>query len=1034
MSLDPFVFQLADLCRAHPTRAKWVFVPTHSIGLTLGDRLAREGCDWANLRFVTPYDIAVRMAAPFLLERGIDPSEDPLGPPLVMRLLLGLPAEAGYFRPMADHTSMAAALWRTLRELRFAGIRAADLTNATFESELKRAELIALLEAYEGYLKTARVADMAVVFEEAPAHPSFCTIQATDLWIEMPDTIWPPVVRAFLDRLPGERITPRALEIQGLEVPRRMMALAAPASREPSDAASDAARLRFLRAPASAPTPPRQDGSLKIVHAGGHDAEVEEIIRSVMGSDRRLDEVEIICASDTLLLTAWEKARRLDWPVTLSTGLPAAMTRPGRALLGWGEWVEESFAASVLRRLLQSEDITLDQALPDQKRVSLAPGLAARLLLKAGATWGRHTYTAALTAYAEEQDRRAGDEGDDGGWRSLRAEQCRWLAAWSQGLLDAVPEEDAQGMVAVSQVLDAAAAFLARHASCASETDHTALKAVTEAIDGLRALGAASTPLTIAIRFLTEAVGALRVGRSRPKPGHLHVSTLGDASVDARPLVFVCGLEEAQVFPAAVEDPVLLDAERRSLEKAGAPLQASGDRIMESVFSVVSTLARLATTAARITLSFSCVDTRDFRETFPSWLILQAWRLKTGKLTATYEELRAELKEPASVVPTGPAEAPTTSAWWLCASRIGEHAIPAIARAYPFVARGRVAEAQRVSEAFTEFDGFVPGAGPELDPSRQNRSVSPTLLENAATCFFRFFLERGLGIDPIEEEEVDADVWLNPPTRGSELHDLYAALMRRARDAGRRVSRQHDLEWFLALGRARLEELMREMPPPSEEVHAAESAEFLDDLRTFVEAEEEHTDLEPVAFEVGFGRPPRTEAEPLAQTEPVVFTLGKGRRLLLAGRIDRVDRTGASAYQVMDYKTGRYYADDYRGTFAKGRLLQHALYGVAAEALLTPVDKGARVARGVYWYPTGRGYGRRKVIPAPARTALASVLLQLTDVIGHGLFIQAPEKGACRLCPFTAACGAVPWEAAAAKVDANANGRLVPWIALQEVP
>ncbi len=52
--MDPFVDQLADLCRAQVTRSKWVFVPTHSIGRTLGERIAREGTNWLNLRFVTP--------------------------------------------------------------------------------------------------------------------------------------------------------------------------------------------------------------------------------------------------------------------------------------------------------------------------------------------------------------------------------------------------------------------------------------------------------------------------------------------------------------------------------------------------------------------------------------------------------------------------------------------------------------------------------------------------------------------------------------------------------------------------------------------------------------------------------------------------------------------------------------------------------------------------------------------------------------------------------------------------------------------
>ena len=98
--MDPFVAQLARLCTAHRTRAKWVFVPAHSIGRTLGERLALAGTDWLNLRFVTPLDIALCMGAPFLVERGTEPSEDGLGPALIMRLLLELPEQGGYFWPI----------------------------------------------------------------------------------------------------------------------------------------------------------------------------------------------------------------------------------------------------------------------------------------------------------------------------------------------------------------------------------------------------------------------------------------------------------------------------------------------------------------------------------------------------------------------------------------------------------------------------------------------------------------------------------------------------------------------------------------------------------------------------------------------------------------------------------------------------------------------------------------------------------------------------------------------------------------------
>jgi hypothetical protein len=121
--VDPFVEQLKRICTDHPTRSKWVFVPTHAIGHTLGERIALEGTNWLNLRFVTPLDIALPMGAPFLVERGIDPSEEGLGPALMMRLLLELPAEGGYFRPLADHPTMAQALWTTVRELWMAGVR-----------------------------------------------------------------------------------------------------------------------------------------------------------------------------------------------------------------------------------------------------------------------------------------------------------------------------------------------------------------------------------------------------------------------------------------------------------------------------------------------------------------------------------------------------------------------------------------------------------------------------------------------------------------------------------------------------------------------------------------------------------------------------------------------------------------------------------------------------------------------------------------------------------------------------------------------
>jgi hypothetical protein len=126
--VDPFVDQLKALCAAHSTRSKWVFVPTHAIGRTIGERLALEGTDWANLRFVTPFDLALEIAVPFLVERGIDPLREEIGPSLIMRLLSDLePDTPSYFRGLGSHPEMAAALWSSIRELRLSGLSASAL-------------------------------------------------------------------------------------------------------------------------------------------------------------------------------------------------------------------------------------------------------------------------------------------------------------------------------------------------------------------------------------------------------------------------------------------------------------------------------------------------------------------------------------------------------------------------------------------------------------------------------------------------------------------------------------------------------------------------------------------------------------------------------------------------------------------------------------------------------------------------------------------------------------------------------------------
>jgi ATP-dependent helicase/nuclease subunit B len=989
--MDPFVDQLARLALEQPTRGKWVFVPTHAIGWTLGERIALEGTNWLNLRFVTPLQIALRMGAPFLVERGIDPSEEGLGAALMMRLLLDLPLERGYFRPLANHPTMAQALWTTVRELRMAGVRAVDLNPQAFSSPDKHAELVALLSAYEQFLDRRKRGDLAAVYGEALKHLDWCPIQPEDCWTQLPDCNWSPLQRSLIEAIPGERIHPRALELPGVPVPRRLSSQ----RTERLTPIVGVNPLAFLMKPGSAGDVSHR-ANIALFHAGGREAEIDEVFRRILATGASLDQIEIACASDAHVALIWEKALRHDWPVTLGSGIPAAFTRPGRALIELCDWIETDFSAGHLRRLLVSGDLRVE------KEEEFTAGQAARLLARAEAGWGRATYGLALGRLHKSYESRAADDNeseDDRADARAKAELTARVRTWITGLLAAVPQPAADSRVPLQAVVDGVLDFLDHTTARTNALDHRAAAALQEYVGELRALGSFSCGLAESLRFIRERVQSLYVAPERPRPGHLYACSLSQSGYAGRPHLFVVGLEEGRVFSSSTEEAVLLDIERAAVS---ADLRLSTDRIDEAVYAV---LMRLATSATSTTFSYSNRDTREFRETYASWLMLQAFRMQQGNDTLSYQAMKAALGEPKSAVPVNRATALSSGAWWLrSVAGTGEEGLEALGPTFTGVTHGRTAEERRESIEFTEFDGYVPDAGPTLDPCAPGTVLSVTELEKASGCPFRFFLKHGLGVRPVAERERDRDSWLDPLTRGSELHDLYAAVLRRARDENRRVS-EADGAWLIARTEKRLAELNEEMPATTSQIFERESKDFLADVELFLDAESDNSTSTPIGFEVSFGRPLDGDSEPLASANPVEVDLGKGITFQIAGRIDRIDEVGPSSFEVLDYKTGGYWPDNWHGSFDGGRRLQHALYGLAAVELLKSRYKNPQVIAGVYYFSSQKGRQERVRIEAPARMAIAAVLGDLRDLIIEGQFIHTPDEDACRYCDYVAACG-----------------------------
>lgn len=253
--------------------------------------------------------------------------------------------------------------------------------------------------------------------------------------------------------------------------------------------------------------------------------------------------------------------------------------------------------------------------------------------------------------------------------------------------------------------------------------------------------------------------------------------------------------------------------------------------------------------------------------------------------------------------------------------------------------------------------------------------------------------------------------------RGTELHDLYAAMLVKCRDEKRKPNLRMDLPWLRDRTHTRLQILRNEMPPPSDDVFEREEQDFLADVELFLKAECEVEDgRTPVGFEVSFGRVLSDESsDPLAQAEPIVIDLGNGLRFRLAGRIDRIDQIGPSSFEVIDYKTGGYFEADWKGTFYGGRRLQHALYGIAAVELLKRKYPRPSIARGVYYFSSAKGQQKRIQIDRPSAAATTAVLSDLQEVIASGTFAHTDDESTCEWCEFGNSCGTKVFERAAAK-------------------
>ena len=987
---------LADFCRDHPLDEKILIVPAFGAGREIGETLARRAGAWVNLRFVT----TAALAAEVLGRSGGEGAARPLTPSaelaLTDRLFRELLAagELGYFGRAGSSPGLARALHGAVRELRLDGRTSADLRPELFLVPQKGRELALLLGRFERALDEEGRLDLAGLLAAAAS----CRPPADPAWILCPADL--PLGRleaALIRSAAGDRLV--------LVPGEPVFGLERPPSPWPAPPAADAAaagRLSWLFDPGRAvPGAIARETEIEIFRALGPANECREILRRIYADKIPFDQVEVLTPPGAGQATIFHLlAARTNLPVTFGDGLPVSFTSPGRLFFGLAAWLADNFSADGLCRLLENGDLVLP---PGPSGTPLAARTACRHLRSAMIGWGRERYADRLAALRDARRadievlkaRRGGDDGDGEGRRAALLDsiaEIESLAAAVGRILALVPEPDAAGACDLPGLCRAFARLLRDHGQSGTEIDRRAAEALVERLEEFVADGRfPRLPLKEALDLVRTAGASLRVGASPSLPGHIHVAGLATGGRSGRPVTFVAGLDEAAFPGRGLQDPVLLDEERAGLSEG---LPSSADVLRSRLFGLAAVLASLR---GRVVLSYSSFDLVDGRASFPSSVVLQAFRLSRGDAKLDYGALEAGLPEAAGFRPGGPERAFDEPDWWL--DRLAADPRPdgalTIAANFPDLAAGLAAAEARAGARLTAYDGIV-DIGPlraEVDPVAGRTAVmSPTRLEQLAKCPFAYFVRHVLGVQAPEEVAYDRSRWLDPLQRGSLVHAILCAFMTEAAANGEDVDVARHAPLMRRIAEREIAATRRRIPPPSDEIFESERKDVERSLRIFLDFEQKREAKgRPLAFE-----------KPIEREE---MALPGGRSFLFRGFIDRVDRLGPDEYRIIDYKTGSPAPYEDAVHFGRGRNLQPALYAVALERMLARERPGSapRVVESGYLFPSLRGEGHEIMIRDFDRTRLRLLLGDLLALLEKGYFLAGPEAK-CGFCDYRRVC------------------------------
>lgn len=929
----------------HP---KVLFCTSYTRGNLWLERMARQQGQLYNVTVKTLESFVLETAKLRLAEEGLSYLSG-TAPIWVVHTLLTNLAAGG--NPLLAHRNrtpgLVKAFQTALFDLRKAGLTSEELSESAFGNPDKGRLVKRLLADYEQYLQNNQLADYASAVCFAMAELTDMAGSSTSVYL-IPASLW-----RQQDALTTRLLDALALRGQLVILDDGQLGRLGPVSAE------------FFAA----------TGSL---------AEAREVFRRILKSNTPLDHVEIVTSDPAETMAVYTVAQNLGIPIRFAQGLPAAVSALGQLANVFVDWVSSNYDVSLLLDAMRSGILRVPDHRFTRWRVIQA-------LTEANVGWGRNRYLHVLGTAAE----RFREEKPElamalDGLQMVFTELFKFLPGDKPSLNEAAAAMDE---------------FLSRFGHVASEVDAQVQRGVRDLRESLTAFPSLQIEPDVVVQYLRDLLSSLSVGQSsRPEPGAIFVTNLANGALSGRPSTYVMGVSESKWAMSTLQDPILLDEERRRIHER---LFTTAHRVHEMEMARRQFFQSLT---GRATLSYSAVQVQDGKVEGPAPEMLEFYRQQTGYESMDYSSFVESLGEPVGYAGTAskfeqrslctPKQGvlstsergllDTTDAWLqslLMPNGLFRAGLDGLLQEHPALQQGIRAEQLRdESPMFTEFDGVVDTGLGLIEPSY----FSPTALETLAKCPRQFFFKQILKLSLPEETKFDRSRWLDALQRGSLYHEIYHDYMQWVADGN-----EHSEEKLLAFCEQVLARYAEEIPSPSPHVQAMEAGEIRQAMKKFYALEQKRQGVtQYLEQEIGHWQ------------APFPVELGQGVTLPLFGKVDRLDRIGEHEYRIYDYKTGSDYGFSANAYFQAGQRLQHALYAVAVEQWLekTGQDHCPQVVESSYVFTTDKARQDEITYRQNRRVDLRNLVVSLRRILEQGVFISTQDVGNCTFCDFVSIC------------------------------